>query len=125
MLPDDRIRLEHMRAAAVEAISFTMNRNRADLDSDRMLARALINATQEIGEAAVRITPALKAQLADIPWPAIIKMRNVLVHVYWGIDNDKLWDTVQRDLPALLAQLDRALNVGQATSDKRDTTPKA
>ncbi len=38
-----------------------------------------------------------------------MKMRNVLIHVYWGVSHDKLWSTVQVDLPALLTAVEAAL----------------
>ena len=56
--PDDRARFEHMLDAARDGASFVRGRARSDLDTDRMLRRALVNAIQEIGEAAARTTPA-------------------------------------------------------------------
>jgi len=37
-------------------------------------------------------------------------MRNILVHVYWGIDRDRVWDTVRGDLPALVSAIRAALS---------------
>jgi hypothetical protein len=45
------------------------------------------------------------ASLAVVPWPAIVGMRNQLVHGCWSIDPDELWLTIQRDIPALVHQL--------------------
>jgi uncharacterized protein with HEPN domain len=54
-----------------------------------------------IGEAASRISKELRDQYASIPWADIISMRNLLVHQYFGIDLDQVWDTVLLDLPML------------------------
>ncbi|MFN0011873.1 MAG: DUF86 domain-containing protein [Phycisphaerales bacterium] len=104
--PDDQARLAHMLVAARQAVSFVHGRSRADLDTDDMLRRAVINAIQEIGEAAARLSPDGRALIRDVPWDLVVKMRNVLVHVYWGVDLDRVWITVESDLPPLITALD-------------------
>jgi uncharacterized protein with HEPN domain len=42
----------------------------------------------------------------DVPWQDAIDMRNRLVHVYFSIDVDVVWDTIMTELPPLLAALD-------------------
>lgn len=107
--PSDRVRFQHMIDAAKEAMGFAAGRRREEFDSDRMLARAVINALQEIGEAAVRTSPAGRLHAPSLPWSNIVKMRNIMVHVYWGIDTDKVWSTVREDLPAMIPVLEQAI----------------
>ena len=107
--PDDRDRLLHMLEAAEAALRFAASRTRADLDSDRMLLRALLQCIEVIGEAAARTSVEGRARSQGLPWPEIIKMRNILVHVYWGIDRDRVWDTVRGDLPGLVTILQATL----------------
>ena len=107
--PEDRDRILHMLEAAEDALRFVANRTRADLDGDRMLLRALFQCIEVIGEAASRTTPDGRARIPNLPWQEIIKMRNILVHVYWGIDRNRVWDTVRGDLPALVTILQAAL----------------
>lgn len=108
--PLDRARIEHMRNAGRDAVNFCSGRRREDLDADAMLRRALVNAVQEIGEAAARVSDAGRAFAPSLPWGQIVQMRNILVHVYWGIDSDLLWGTVQQDIPVMLTALDAALS---------------
>jgi uncharacterized protein with HEPN domain len=107
--PDDRDRLTHMLEAVEDALRFVSNRSRDDLDHDNMLLRALYQCIEVIGEAASRTTPEARARIPGLPWREIIKMRNILVHVYWGIDRDRVWDTVRVDLPGLVTMLQTAL----------------
>jgi len=81
---DDRLRMQHMLDAAHHVTMFIQDRSRRDLDTDPMLVRALMNAVQEIGEAAARISDAGRERADDVPWGQIVAMRHVLVHVYLG-----------------------------------------
>ncbi len=75
-----------------------------------MLARAVMHAILAIGEVASRTSDAGRGRAPAVPWAQIVGMRNVLIHVYWGVDFDRLWKTVAEELPALLAMLEAATN---------------
>jgi uncharacterized protein with HEPN domain len=62
-----------------------------------------------LGEAAGRVSADLVAAHPEIPWNQLRGTRNVLVHGYFEISRPTLWETVQRDLPALVIQLRRLL----------------
>jgi uncharacterized protein with HEPN domain len=106
----DRLRLRHMLSAARQGMAFVQGRTRNDLDMDDMLRRAVVSAIQEIGEAAVRISPGGRARVSGVPWADVIRMRNILVHVYWGVDLDRVWKTAIEDLPVLATALEAALD---------------
>ena len=109
MRKDDRIRLQHMLDAAQEALSFTRGLTRQDLNTNRMLVLSLVKEIEIIGEAANQISEATREQLPKIPWADIIGMRNRLVHAYFDINLDILWQTVQEDLPSLISALKAVL----------------
>lgn len=109
MQRDDAIRLRHMLDAAKEARSFIENKSRNSLDSDRQLELALVKCIEIIGEAANQITDESRKDLAQIPWANIIGMRNRLIHAYFDINRDILWTTVNEDLPALIAELEKTV----------------
>lgn len=109
MRKDDEIRLRHMMDAAREALTFSHHRARSDLEHDRMLVHALVRCIEIIGEAASQVTKDTQRQLPDIPWPSMVAMRNRLIHAYFDIDLDRVWDTVIDDLPPLIGTLDRIL----------------
>lgn len=105
MRRDDVIRLRHMLDAAEEALSFARGRSREDLGIDRQLVLALVKEVEIIGEAAYRISQETRACLPEIPWEDIIGMCHRLVHAYFDINLDILWQTVQQDLPPLASTL--------------------
>lgn len=112
MSPDDRWRVRHMADAAEQALAFVQGRQRADLDTDAMLRLALTRAVEIVGEAAAQVSDAGRNHCPDVPWQQIVGMRNRLVHAYFDINADILWDTVLLALPPLLVQLRAALEKG-------------
>jgi uncharacterized protein with HEPN domain len=105
MLAEDRVRLRHMVEAGENAVQFVAGRQRADLEEDRMLLFALVRAIEVLGEAASKISEETRATHAGIPWRAIIGMRNRLIHAYFEINTEIIWQTVTQEIPALLPQL--------------------
>ena len=69
----------------------------------------MIHHIQIIGEAVRSITPELIHLSPETPWSAIVGMRHVLVHDYFGIDLDEVWNVVQHDIPQLRATVERIL----------------
>lgn len=84
-------------------------RQRADLDSDRLLELALLHLITMLGEAANRVHKEAQAQYPEVAWPMIVGMRNRLIHGYDEIDFDILWQTVVEDLPPLIAVLEKVV----------------
>jgi uncharacterized protein with HEPN domain len=54
-----------------------------------------------IGEAVKNIYDLVREDYPDVEWKEIMAMRNILVHEYWGIDENVVWNTVKNDLPIL------------------------
>jgi len=108
-IPNDQIRVRHMLDAAHEAMKFAEGKQREDLKQDRLLVLGLIKAVEIIGEAASKVSKEYQAAHAQIPWAAIIAMRNILIHDYFGIDLDEVWSTIQNDLPPLIAELEELI----------------
>jgi uncharacterized protein with HEPN domain len=105
----DVVRLQHMRDAASEVIHFCQGRIRTDLDQDRMLVLAVLRDLEIIGEAANRVTSSTRQQFSEIPWDDIVGMRNRLVHGYFDINVDIVWETISHDVPRLLHQIEGVL----------------
>lgn len=110
LLKDDAIRFHHMLDAAREAVSFARGRVRGDLETDRQLVLSLVKDIEIVGEAAAQVTESGRAQAPDIPWQVIVAMRNRLVHAYFSINLDIVWQTVKQDLPTLIVQLEQVVS---------------
>lgn len=110
MSRDDTARVQHALAAARDAIAFCRGKKQADLETDRMLRRALLQCFAEIGEALNHLSPTTKATMPQVPWHAIVAMRNAVVHVYFDVNLEVVWKTVHDDLPPLIDALQSHLN---------------
>ena len=74
-----------------------------------MFFRAIVNCIEIIGEAATRTTKSTRALAPSIPWDQIVTMRNRLIHAYFDINKDLVWETVRKDLPMLERELKNAI----------------
>lgn len=106
---DDLTRLKHIRDAAKEALSFTKGRTRKDLDRERMLSLALVRLIEIMGEAANSISEPCQIKYDKIPWRQLVGMRNRLIHAYFEIDLEIVWQVVTSDLDSLLLEVEKGI----------------
>jgi uncharacterized protein with HEPN domain len=86
---------------------FIQGRRRLDFESDQMLLFAVVRAIEVLGEAAGKVSEDTRSACPEIPWPEITNMRNRLIHGYFDIDIDIVWNTASIEIPALLVDLRR------------------
>jgi len=86
---------------AIAAIDRHLVGDKAAFEQDELRQVWFLRHLQIIGEAARALPAEMRALGVEIPWSKIIGMRNVLVHGYFGIDIDIVWEAVTRDVPAL------------------------
>ena len=108
---DDVTRLHHMLDHAREAVRMLADKGVGELEGDRMLQLALVRLVEIVGEAATRVSNEGQQRFRAIPWQKARGMRNRLVHGYDRIDLRVLWDTITDDLPPLIAELQRILEL--------------
>ena len=107
MFEDDNVRIRHILDAAREAVDFSQGRSRADLNSDRQLNLSLVRLLEIIGEAARGISTEFRQAHPDLPWKSMVGMRDRLIHAYFDVNLDVVWQTVTEDLPSLIGQLEK------------------
>jgi len=116
---DELIRLRHMLDAAKKAVELTRGRTPKKLEGDEIRVLALERLFEILGEAASQTTPEIRARYPEVPWSRAVGMRNEIIHGYATVDLDVVLRTIERDLPALIAQLETALR-GPKPDLKRD-----
>lgn len=106
----ERVReyLRHIVEAIDRADGYVAGMEVAAFERDMRTQDAVIRSLQVIGEAAnkVRIArPDLQSSAPEIPWDAMYGMRNRIIHDYFEVDLDVVWQTLRRDLPVLRTQI--------------------
>ena len=95
--------------AAKLALAYVSGKSKDEFLKDTQCQDAVIRRLEIIGEAARRISDETRAKYGKLPWKAMVGMRNVMIHEYDDIDLVIVWDTVQNDLPRLVAALEEVV----------------
>jgi uncharacterized protein with HEPN domain len=101
----DRERLADMLDAIQRATSYVAGISYEDFLVDAKTQDATIRALEVLGEASKEISTDLKTRFPDIPWKRIAGQRDKLIHNYFGINFDIVWESITLDLPALESQV--------------------
>ena len=101
----DKGRIEHMLSAIDNVEEFTKDITKDDFVNSKIIFYAVVKNIEIVGEATYMLTNEFKSSYQSIPWQVIEKMRHVLVHGYYTISPEKVWETIQNDLPVLKKQL--------------------
>lgn len=104
-LTRDKNRLEHVLEAICNVESYTEGLDKDILSSDKLRLHACVYNVQIIGEAIYKLTQEFKGNHPQTPWRMIEKMRHILVHDYYQINFDILWQVIADDLPVLKKQV--------------------
>ena len=79
----------------------------ADFKKSQITQDAVIRAFEVLGEATKKIPEDFRNKYPDVPWKKMAAMRDKLIHDYWGVDVNRVWKTVNVDIPFLKQQLSR------------------
>jgi uncharacterized protein with HEPN domain len=105
---DDRVYLMHILDCVKRILDYTRD-GRDYFLADTKTQDAVIRNIEIIGEAAKNLSDAVTAANADIPWRQIAGMRDTLIHRYFGVNLDLVWQVVERDLPGFKVRVEEIL----------------
>lgn len=83
---------------------------REDFLRNETLQRAFVRSIEIIGEATKKLPDAIKQKYPNVEWKAIAGMRDRLIHDYFGIDYEIVWDVIINKIPSLQQEIQRILN---------------
>jgi uncharacterized protein with HEPN domain len=95
------------RAARIER--YTRDLTFAQFAADDLRVDGVVLNFVIIGEAATRMPPEVQSRTREVPWRSLRGMRNIIVHAYFAIDLEVVWDTARNDIPKLVAALEAVM----------------
>lgn len=104
----DRERLQDI-LDAINAIERYASAGRAEFDRSELVQVWCLRHIEIIGEAASKLSADVRATSPDVPWPAIVGMRNAVIHGYFDVNWERVWGAVVTDLPSLKSRVEGLL----------------
>jgi len=94
---------------AIVQIETERSKGKQAFDESRLLQVWMVHHLMIIGESVRAIDPAFRQRHPEVPWRQIAGMRNILVHDYFRINHEVVWNTIERDLPMFREQVETIL----------------
>jgi len=105
----DKAYLQHILETISDIEKFIENVPEEEFYKNKEKQYAVLRALEIIGEATKNLSKELKAKYPKIPWRDIAGMRNKLIHEYFGVKLELVWQTVEDRLPKLKKQISKIL----------------
>lgn len=108
-MKDDRLYLIHISERIERIESYVAGKDRQEFTDSTLLQDAVIRNLQTLAESTQRLSENTKEREPGIDWFKIAGFRNILVHDYLGIDIQRVWNILEKDLPVLKKAIQRML----------------
>jgi len=112
MIKDDRIYLDHILESFAKVVQYLEDVSYEAYLIDEEKQDAIIRKIEVAGEATKRLSNSFREKHPDIPWRAIAGMRDKLIHDYFDVDLETVWETGVNDIPRLIPAIEAIVFAG-------------
>ena len=106
---NDRTYMLHIRDALSLILEYAKD-GKTEFDANGMCRDAVIRQFEVVGEASKSVGTDYKSAHPEVPWRDLARLRDVLIHQYFSVDLDAVWDAVVRRVPTVLASITALLD---------------
>lgn len=110
MSRSDEMFLKDMSEACRKILACIEGLGRERLEADWIRYDAVLRNLEVLGEAAKHVSEGVRQSAPGIPWRKVAGMRDIVIHHYFGVDKDAIWDVAANRVPDLLGELERLLS---------------
>ena len=110
MLASNLELLRHIAAETAFVLKHIQNKSEEEFLNDDLLCRAVVRSLEIIGEASKKIDPEFKKDYPHIEWKKMAGTRDKMIHDYFGIDYEIVWDILENKIPDLDHFINEILN---------------
>jgi uncharacterized protein with HEPN domain len=107
---DIRDYLQDILDAITDIENFVAIMTYEEFVKDKKTLNAVIRSIEIIGEASKKLPNPLKAKYPELPWKEITGMRDKLIHAYFGMDTETIWETIKHNIPGLKQTIQKIKN---------------
>ena len=98
--------IKHIRDAIKSILEYTKDVNKKSFNSKEIIQDAVIRRIEIIREAVKNVSIDFREKYSDLPWKKIVGMRDKLIHGYFNVDVERVWNVIIDDIPVLKKQIE-------------------
>ncbi len=109
MKKDNVIFVKHILESIERIERFLRDISKEKFFKDELLQSGVVRQIEIIGEASKNVSEDFRERYSDIEWRGIAGMRDKLIHGYFGVDIERVWNVFEKDLPILKREIEKIL----------------
>jgi uncharacterized protein with HEPN domain len=111
MSPSQLDFLRHIEHECAFVLDISAGKSYDEFLKNELLGKGIVRSLEIIGEATKKLAIEIRISYPQVPWEEMAGMRDVLIHNYFGIDYDVVWNTINKDIPELHAEIKRIIAI--------------
>ena len=112
-MKDNTVYLRHILDAIAQIEDYLRSVSKERFMETRILQDGVVRRLEIIGEASRNVSEEFQQAHPEVPWGQIIGLRNRIIHAYFNVNLQIVWEIAQNDLPLLKQEADRILDKGE------------